>query len=94
MLKLLFITLNFTFFYCFAQADTIYLKSGKVIETNILEESADYIKIDFNGNPLYYQKKYVGRIEKAAPVKDLHPGVEIKDSGFTPEDYFKKGLEK
>jgi len=94
MLKLLFLILNFTLFYCFAQADTVYLKSGKVIEANILEENADYIKIDFNGNPLYYQKKYVGKIERSAPLKDVHPGVEIKNNEFAPEDYFKKGLEE
>ena len=64
------------------------------MEANILEENADYIKIDFNGNPLYYQKKYVGKIEKSAPINDIHSGAETKDVEFTLEDYFKKGLEK
>ena len=93
MLRLLFLTLNFIFLYCFAQADTIYLKSGKVIEANILEENTEYIKIDFNGNPLYYQKKYVGKIEKPAPVEDTRPGAEKNDVDLLPENYFKKGLE-
>ncbi|MFA5231936.1 MAG: hypothetical protein WC416_06005, partial [Candidatus Omnitrophota bacterium] len=66
MLKALLIALNLVFLYVTARADTIYLKSGKVLEAGILEENTDYIKIDFNGNPLYYQKKYIAKIEKSA----------------------------
>lgn len=93
MLKILFLTLNFLLFYVFAQADTIYLKSGKVIEADILEENEDYIKIDFNGNPLYYQKKYVGRIEKSVSSENTPLVPEKKGIDPTPKDYFRRGLE-
>ena len=92
MLRFLLIVLNLTCSYIYAQADTIYLKSGKVIESNILEENAEYIKIDFNGNPLYYQKKYISKIEKAAQVKD-DAGAQTTDTGLALEGYFQKGLE-
>jgi tetratricopeptide (TPR) repeat protein len=94
MLKFIFILLNLIFFYNSALADTIYLKSGKVIEANILEDTDDYIKIDFNGNPLYYQKKYIAKIEKAVVVSADTLEVENKlVSAPVVEDYFKKGLE-
>jgi len=76
-----------------AQAETIYLKSGKVLEASIIEETQDYIKIDFNGNPLYYQKKYIGRIEKAAAGEDNTSNPENKASALSPGDYFRKGLQ-
>jgi tetratricopeptide (TPR) repeat protein len=71
--------------YACVRAETIYLKSGKVVETDILEENADYIKIDFNSNPLYYQKKYISRIERT-------PSSGIPE--HSAEDCFKKGLEE
>ncbi len=92
MLRFLLIVLNLTCSYIYAQADTIYLKSGKIIESNILEDNAEYIKIDFNGNPLYYQKKYISKIEKTAQVKD-NTGAGATDTGLSAEAYFQKGLE-
>ena len=93
MLKALLIALNLVFLYVTARADTIYLKSGKVLEAGILEENTDYIKIDFNGNPLYYQKKYIAKIEKSALVASAYPETEKKSAELLTKDYFKKGLE-
>ncbi|MDD5128617.1 MAG: tetratricopeptide repeat protein [Candidatus Omnitrophica bacterium] len=93
MLKVLLIALNLVSFYITAQADTIYLKSGKVLEACILEENTDYIKIDFNGNPLYYQKKYIAKIEKSILAENADSGTEKQNAGLLVNDYFKKGLE-
>jgi tetratricopeptide (TPR) repeat protein len=92
MLMPIFLAISCVFVCLNAQAETIYLKSGKVLEASILEENEDYIKIDFNGNPLYYQKKYISSIEKPAAGGDnfVKPGSQA--AGSVPEDYFRKGL--
>ena len=77
-----------------ACADTIYLKSGKVIEADILEDETDYIKVNFGGNPLYYQKKYIKQIEKGGADKDSSAGGTKGGKGFSSDDCFERGLEK
>ena len=42
------------YFSGFTAAETVVLKSGKIIEGKILENTDDYIKIDYFGVPLTY----------------------------------------
>ncbi len=43
-------------------ADTLVLKSGKIIECKILERSRDYIKAEYAGEPIYYEYKYIRQV--------------------------------
>ena len=45
-------------------AETIILKSGKVIEAKILERTDEYIKIELDGIPIYYEHKYIKSIHE------------------------------
>ena len=56
-----------------AFAEIITLKSGKVLNARITEETPDYIKIDYNSMPVYYERKAIKGIEK-----NEKPGTEIK----------------
>ncbi len=51
-------------FYGLACAASITLKSGKKIEGKIIEETADYLKIEYNGEPVYYERKTIESVEK------------------------------
>lgn len=55
----------------FLLADTLFLKSGKVLECRILEKTSDYVKVEYSGQPLYFELKYVRQIdqEPSVPVK-------------------------
>jgi uncharacterized protein YbaP (TraB family) len=46
-----------------AQADTIYLKNGKVVEGSIKEKTNEYIKLDVGGLTIKYLQGEIGRIE-------------------------------
>ncbi|OGX39904.1 MAG: hypothetical protein A2984_02210 [Omnitrophica WOR_2 bacterium RIFCSPLOWO2_01_FULL_41_12] len=62
-------------------AETVTLKSGKIIEGKILEKNDQYIKIDVAGSPIYYERKYISSIDESdASV--------LKDAKF----YFKEAL--
>lgn len=50
-------------FICPARAEVITLKSGKVIEGEIIEKTKDYIKVKYNGREVYYENKYIKSIE-------------------------------
>ncbi len=54
--------------FCFAE--TIALKSGKTIEGEIIEQTEEYIKIDFHGVPLTY---YMEDIENASGLVSQAP---------------------
>jgi PKD repeat protein len=45
-------------------ADTLILKSGKVIECRILEKGQDYIKVEYAGQPLYYENRYIQQVNE------------------------------
>ena len=63
-MKRITLTLMFSFFItsiCFA--DTIYLKSGRVVKGEILEKTANQIKINANGMTLTYYADEVDRVE-------------------------------
>lgn len=49
-------------------AESIVLKSGKKIEGKIIERADQYIKIEFEGRPLYYELKYIKGIEEDSPT--------------------------
>ena len=44
-------------------AEGVVLKSGKKIEGRIVEQTGEYVKIESNGSPLYYERKYIASIE-------------------------------
>jgi hypothetical protein len=56
-------------------SEIIVLKSGKTIEGKIIEETGQYVKIDYSGITLTYWKTDIERIDKVNPA--LQP-VEIK----------------
>jgi tetratricopeptide (TPR) repeat protein len=65
-----------------AFADTIVLKSGKEVQGKVLEKTDDYVKIDYQGAPLYYEKKYIQTIK----TDDTEGGVAAKfQGGGSPE---------
>jgi len=68
------------FFPAVISADTVTLKSGKKLEGKILEKTNQYIKIDIDGNALYYELKYIQSIEEEPSAKDA-------------KFYLKKGLD-
>ncbi|MDD3345595.1 MAG: PKD domain-containing protein [Candidatus Omnitrophica bacterium] len=47
-------------------ADTLFLKSGKVFDCRIVEKTGDYVKIEYSGRPLYFEWKYVRKIDEHA----------------------------
>ena len=66
-------------------AETITLKSGKTIEGKIIEETDQYIKIDVEGQPIYYERKYI-----ASPVEEKGSSQEIPL--ITDDEYLKEAL--
>lgn len=57
-------------------ADTITLKSGKIVEGRIVQETDDYIKVKSSGFTLTYFKDAISKIEKE--VKQLSKQEELK----------------
>lgn len=85
----IFLTLIFTnLSLIFANAETVTLKSGKIIEGKILEKNDQYIKIDIAGSPVYYERKYIASIEEGPAVSLLPQESALKDGKF----YFKEAL--
>jgi len=66
-------------------ADTLILKSGKVIECKILEKNQDYIKIEYAGGPIYYERKYI----KQANEELLQPKEDIPQQPISAEQWSK-----
>ena len=56
-------------------ADTLILKSGKVVECEILERNKDYVKVAYGDRPLYYEWKYIQEI-KEEPIKPAEGVIE------------------
>jgi len=76
----------------FSFAETIILKSGKVIEGEIIEKNKDYIKVRYEGSEIYYENKYVKSIEPTQP--SVSQTEDKKDSGKeTTAASLKSGLE-
>ncbi len=69
--------------------ESVTLKSGKKIEGKILERTDRYIKIDFKGEPVFYELKYIVGIEED---KTEAPS---SNEESAPQDinlYFKEGI--
>jgi tetratricopeptide (TPR) repeat protein len=45
-------------------AESVTLKSGKVIEGRITEQTGAYIKIESDGAPLYFERKFISAIDE------------------------------
>ena len=73
----------------FLFAESLTLKSGKKIEGKILEETDQYIKIEVDGRPLYFERKFITNVE-IAPTKS--PALSEDETFMTDEDYLKEGL--
>jgi len=56
----------------FVFAETVYLKSGETIKGDMIEETNEYVKIDFQGIPLTYYKDDIVRIEGGAGSSTQH----------------------
>jgi hypothetical protein len=67
-MKKIFIVFVLLCFLPSLSAEIITLKSGKKIEGNIIEETAEYIKVDFSGVPLTYYRDEIAGI-KAEPAE-------------------------
>ena len=77
------------FFARGALAETVTLKSGKVIEGEILEKNKDYIKISTGGKDIYYENKYIKSFGEVKP--DVTPAE--SDNSAKTSDSLKTGLE-
>ncbi|OGX16324.1 MAG: hypothetical protein A2166_04205 [Omnitrophica WOR_2 bacterium RBG_13_41_10] len=80
-------------------AETVTLKSGKKIDGTILEKTDQYIKLEVEGTPIYYELKYIQSIQedKLEPQdalyylkEGLRYGSEAKFK--EAEEEFQKGL--
>lgn len=67
--------------FCFAE--TIYLKSGKIVEGKLIEKTDDYIKIDFQGVSLTY---FLDEIEAIDGLK-LDYSNNKKQNYYVNEEY-------
>ncbi len=81
-------------------AESIVLKSGKIIEGKIIEETDQYVKIESEGRSLYYERKYIKSIEEDSPRPDgvnfyLKSGLKYGSQAKfqEAEEEFIKGLE-
>lgn len=90
----IFILLLWFYFAPVAFCDTVILKSGKKIEGEIIEQTEDYIKLDSDGSPLYYQRKYIQSIEAGNASAYFKSGLEYASAGKfqEAEKEFRKGL--
>lgn len=78
----------------FVFADTVTLKSGSIIEGDILEETDDYIKMNYQGNTVYYKRKYIKNIEKGETRPALQEGAKVEEAVLEdPNSYLKKGFQ-
>ena len=72
-------------------AETIYLKSGKKIDAEIIEESKEYIKIEFHGVPVVYYRDEIERIKGQDKGESQSVSIEEGDSDKDAiEDIFSK----
>ncbi len=63
-------------------ADELVLKSGKIINGEVIEKTPDFVKINYNGMPLYFENKL---IQSLAIIRD-------KDIESDPDVFLKRGL--
>jgi tetratricopeptide (TPR) repeat protein len=68
-----------------SSASVIALKSGKKIDAEIIESTEEYIKIIFNGTPLFYTWEYIASIDgKPVPkAGKRRTGVKVRAAAET-----------
>ncbi len=68
-----------------AAGENIVLKSGKEIEGRILERTDEYIRVDYNGTPLYYYLDNISSIDGRQIIqpsrKTVVPATSREDTG-------------
>ncbi|MFA6358293.1 MAG: tetratricopeptide repeat protein [Candidatus Omnitrophota bacterium] len=69
-------------------AEVVTLKSGKVMEAQILEKNKDYTRIKYNGMPIYYENKYIKSIQGALEDNSFL----AKEGSSSISSYFEGGL--
>ena len=79
---ILFLILLFTFLLP-SYSELIKLKSGKVIEAQIIGKGKDYIKVDFKGSPLFYYLKTIQSIDEVNPGQYLAKKEVIHEDNYS-----------
>ncbi|MDD5130746.1 MAG: tetratricopeptide repeat protein [Candidatus Omnitrophica bacterium] len=78
---------------CYAQAQVITLKSGKVFNGEIIERAKDYIKVKYSELEVYYENKYIKSIEEE-PVHEPVAATQVqKPAGGDDLPSLKKAIE-
>ncbi|MBU1134647.1 MAG: hypothetical protein KJ569_07035, partial [Candidatus Omnitrophica bacterium] len=72
------------FFFNFSFAETIVLKSGKVVEEKIVERTDEYIKVDLFGVPLTYYLDEIESIDGESVVLTLSKEEVQPQYGISP----------
>ena len=67
MRKIITYLLGFIFISHFCSGETIALKSGKTIEGKVIEQTDEYIKIDFHGVPLTFYMEDIDNTSDSVP---------------------------
>ncbi|KPK97633.1 MAG: hypothetical protein AMJ95_08100 [Omnitrophica WOR_2 bacterium SM23_72] len=70
-------------------AESVTLKSGRIIEGKILEETDQYIKIQVEDRAIYYERRHITSIEATPQEMVVSPK---EDALLTDTDYLKEGL--
>ena len=69
------------FLSTFVFAETVTLKSGSTMEGRLIEETDEYIKIDFQGTPLTYYRDEIKKIDsnpRPQSVRDTAEALPVK----------------
>lgn len=77
------------YFPVLAFAETIYLKSGKTVEGEILEKTDKYIEIDFQGVPLTYYFDEIESIDDETDTKESIKNILAKSENIGSIKYEK-----
>jgi len=76
----------------YVQAEVITLKSGKVLNAEILERTKEYVKVKYSGLEIYYENKCIKSIEPQVLVS-LGEKIPQKPD-LDKQASFKKGIEQ
>ncbi|MDD5477818.1 MAG: tetratricopeptide repeat protein [Candidatus Omnitrophica bacterium] len=76
----------------YARAQVVTLKSGKVIDGEIVERAKDYIKVKYDGQEIYYENKYIKNIE-AQNAPELAVIAQKEKAVQDPMPSFKNAIE-
>lgn len=72
--------LIFCFTFSFISwADTIYLKSGDTMDGTILEETDDYVRLDFYGASMTFYRSDIERIDKGEDQEEVYTRLDRRE---------------